>query len=73
MEDLFVEPRRVADIGRPIPSAGQRIALCRGFAEALSFYHDQLSVVFGGINARNELFGWTVARERRSSTVTGSV
>jgi hypothetical protein len=56
VQNLFIPPQRAAGLGRPVPTTEQRIAICRDFAAALIFYHDELSVVFGDINAVNELF-----------------
>jgi hypothetical protein len=56
VQNLFIDPARATWLGRPAPSTDQRLAVCRDFASALSFYHDELSVVFGDINALNELF-----------------
>ncbi|WP_424183591.1 hypothetical protein ACOBQX_16530 [Actinokineospora sp. G85] len=55
---LFIDPARLggAKIGRQVPTWEQRFRVCRDFAELLDFYHRRLRVVFGDINARNELY-----------------
>jgi hypothetical protein len=55
VQHLFVEPGRCRRIGMPVPTRDQRLAICRDFADALSFLHST-EVVFGDINAKNELF-----------------
>jgi hypothetical protein len=54
--NLFVPVERVRKVGRPVPSGRQRLELCRDFAAALAFLHDELHIVFGDINAKNELW-----------------
>jgi hypothetical protein len=54
--NLFAPIERVRRVGRPIPSDVQRLQVCRDFAAALSFLHEELGVVFGDINAKNELW-----------------
>lgn len=55
---LFIDPARLGGpkVGRQVPDWDQRLAVCRDFAELLDFYHRRLQVVFGDINARNELY-----------------
>lgn len=55
---LFIDPARLggAKVGRQVPDWDQRLTVCRDFAELLDFYHRRLRVVFGDINARNELY-----------------
>lgn len=55
---LFIDPARLggAKLGRQVPGWDDRLAVCRDFAELLDFYHRRLHVVFGDINARNELY-----------------
>lgn len=54
--NLFAPIERVRTVGRPVPSGRQRLELCRDFAKALAFLHDELHIVFGDINAKNELW-----------------
>jgi hypothetical protein len=54
--NLFAPIERVRNVGRPVPSGRQRLELCRDFAAALAFLHDELHIVFGDINAKNELW-----------------
>jgi hypothetical protein len=54
--NLFVPVERVRNVGRPVPTATQRLELARDFAGALAFLHDELDIVFGDINAKNELW-----------------
>ncbi len=57
VQHLFVEAGRCRRIGMPVPTREQRLAICRDFADALSFLHStEVDVVFGDINAKNELF-----------------
>lgn len=57
VQHLFVEAGRCRRIGMPVPTLEQRLAICRDFAGALSFLHStEVDVVFGDINAKNELF-----------------
>jgi hypothetical protein len=55
---LFVDPVRLggSKVNRQVPVWDQRLSVCRDFAELLDFYHRNLQVVFGDINARNELY-----------------
>jgi hypothetical protein len=55
---LFIDPARLGGpkVGRQVPGWDQRLTICRDFAELLDFYHRRLQVVFGDINARNELY-----------------
>jgi hypothetical protein len=55
---LFIDPARLGGpkVGRQVPDWDQRLTVCRDFAELLDFYHRRLQVVFGDINARNELY-----------------
>ncbi|OLR91456.1 hypothetical protein BJP25_01060 [Actinokineospora bangkokensis] len=55
---LFIDPTRLtgAKLNRKPPTREQRLAVCREFAELLDFFHTRLQVVFGDINARNELY-----------------
>ncbi|WP_143467215.1 hypothetical protein [Lentzea kentuckyensis] len=56
VQNLFIPPERAAELGRPKPSDEQRLRICRDFAGVLTLMHDTLGVVFGDINAMNELF-----------------
>ncbi|MFY1634749.1 hypothetical protein ACN27F_15975 [Solwaraspora sp. WMMB335] len=57
VQHLFVDPERCRRIGVTVPSPEQRLEICRDFAAALSFLHGpSVGVVFGDINAKNELF-----------------
>jgi hypothetical protein len=57
VQHLFVEIERCRRIGMPAPTLEQRLGICRDFAEILSFLHSpEVDVVFGDINAKNELF-----------------
>ena len=53
---LFIPADRVIRLGVPVASRQQRLEICRDFAGALAFLHDELDVVFGDINPRNILF-----------------
>ncbi|MCP2268702.1 hypothetical protein [Actinokineospora diospyrosa] len=53
---LFVDPSRAKRLALPTPTADERLTLCRDFAGALAFLHDELDVAFGDINHANELF-----------------
>jgi hypothetical protein len=53
---LFVPPDKAQMLDLPVPSPVQRIAICRDFAAALEFLHDDMQVVFGDVNARNALY-----------------
>ncbi|GIF73924.1 hypothetical protein [Asanoa siamensis] len=57
VQHLFVDPVRCARIGMPVPTADQRLRICRDFAGALTLLHDPaVNVAFGDINAKNELW-----------------
>ena len=56
VQNLFVAPDRARDLGRPVPDTVQRLRICRDFAAALSFFHTELSVAFGDVNPKNELY-----------------
>ncbi|WBB80599.1 hypothetical protein O7606_04200 [Micromonospora sp. WMMD882] len=56
-QHLFVDADRCRRIGMPTPTPRQRLRICRDFAAALAFLHGPpLDVVFGDLNAKNELF-----------------
>lgn len=56
VQNLFIPRDRAAELGRPTPSDEQRLRICRDFAGVLTLMHDTLGVVFGDVNAMNELF-----------------
>ena len=57
IQHLFVDPARSRRVGMPEVSPEQRLTICRDFAAALDFLHGPaMDVVFGDINAKNELF-----------------
>jgi hypothetical protein len=56
VQNLFISPELAQRIGRPVPDGNQRKRICRDFAAALTFFHHELAVAFGDINAKNELY-----------------
>lgn len=56
IQNLFIDPALAKWLGRPVPDTRQRLRICRDFAAALTFFHTELSIAFGDINARNELY-----------------
>lgn len=56
VQNLFIPVDRAAELGRPTPTDEERMRICRDFAGVLTLMHDTLEVVFGDINAMNELF-----------------
>jgi hypothetical protein len=54
--NLFVPADRMGSVGRPVPTGEERLAVCRDFAAGLSFLHERLGIVFGDVNAKNELW-----------------
>lgn len=56
VQNLFIGPDLAQNLGLPVPSPEQRLALCRDFAATVAFLHDDLRVAFGDINARNAIF-----------------
>ncbi|HJP73612.1 MAG TPA: hypothetical protein VJ914_05055 [Pseudonocardiaceae bacterium] len=56
VQNLFISPELAQRIGRPVPDNNQRKRICRDFAAALTFFHQELAVAFGDINAKNELY-----------------
>jgi hypothetical protein len=54
--NLFVQNSLLRRLGRAVPTDEQRLWLCREFARALAFYHDELEVAFGDISPNNELY-----------------
>jgi hypothetical protein len=55
VQNLFVDPEVAGRLGMPQLSMGERMAVCRDLAAALEFLHRH-GVVFGDLNAKNELF-----------------
>jgi hypothetical protein len=55
VQHLFVSPTTAAALGRLVPTADERLAICRDFASALKTLHDA-GVVFGDISPKNEIF-----------------
>lgn len=55
VQNLFVDPALAARLGMPNLSMGQRFGVCRDLAAALALLHRN-GVVFGDVNAKNELF-----------------
>jgi hypothetical protein len=55
VQNLFVDPEIAGRLGMPQLSMGERMAVCRDLAAALAFLHRN-GVVFGDLNAKNELF-----------------
>ncbi|MEU6155062.1 hypothetical protein ABZ816_34260 [Actinosynnema sp. NPDC047251] len=56
VQNLFIDEARALRVGRPVPTPEQRLRICRDFAAVLSFLHDQLKIVFGDVNPKNEVF-----------------
>ena len=55
VQNLLVPPERARLVGMPVATVEQRLAVCRDLAAALHLLH-QHNLVFGDLNARNELF-----------------
>ncbi len=55
VQNLFVAPALATRLGMPDLSMNQRFAVCRDLAAALTLLHEN-GVVFGDVNAKNELF-----------------
>jgi serine/threonine protein kinase len=55
IQNLFIDPSRAVQLGMPLMSLADRLAVCRDLALALTLLHEQ-GVVFGDVNARNVLF-----------------
>jgi hypothetical protein len=55
VQHLFIAPDRARRLHMPIPTPEQRLAVCRDFAAGMAFLH-ALGIVFGDVNAKNELF-----------------
>lgn len=55
VQNLLVTPERARVVGMPVPTVGDRLAICRDLAAALHLLHRN-NLVFGDLNARNELF-----------------
>lgn len=56
VQNLFIDPQLATRLGRPVPTDEERLRVCRDFAGGLAFMHDELGVVFGDVNAKNEVF-----------------
>jgi len=57
VQHLFVDPDRCRRIGMAVPTWEQRLEICRDLSAALTFLHGPgIDVVFGDINAKNQLF-----------------
>lgn len=55
VQNLFVDPSIAERLGMPTPNLSQRFAVCRDLAAAITLLHKH-GVVFGDLNAKNELF-----------------
>lgn len=55
VQNLFVDPSVAERVGMPTPNLSERFTVCRDLAAALAFLHKH-GVVFGDLNAKNELF-----------------
>lgn len=53
---LFIRPDKAMRLHLPTPTPNERLSVCRDFAGALAFLHDELRVAFGDINPRNAVF-----------------
>jgi hypothetical protein len=56
VQNLFIDPARALQLGRPAPTAEQRLRICRDFAGGLAFLHRELKIVIGDINPKNAVF-----------------
>jgi hypothetical protein len=56
IQNLFIPEALAKRIGRPVLQLPERLAVCRDFAAALSFLHNEMRVVFGDINPRNAVY-----------------
>lgn len=54
-QNLLVDPALARRVGMPVPTAEQRLAICRDLAAAVHLVH-RLDLVIGDINPRNALF-----------------
>lgn len=52
---LFIAPDRAQWLHMPVPAPEERLAVCRDLAAGMAFLHE-LGIVFGDVNAKNELF-----------------
>lgn len=52
---LFIPPERAENLGFPLVTTNQRLALCGAYAAALNFLHER-SIVFGDISSKNGLW-----------------
>lgn len=55
VQNLLVPPARAQLVGMPVPTVRQRLDICHDLAAALHQLHRH-NLVFGDLNARNELF-----------------
>jgi DNA-binding helix-hairpin-helix protein with protein kinase domain len=55
VQNLFVDPDLACRLGMPRVSMGERFGVCRDLAAGLALLHRH-GVVFGDVNAKNELF-----------------
>lgn len=55
VQNLLVPGDRARLVGMPVPTAEERLTICRDLAAALHLLHRH-NLVFGDLNARNELF-----------------
>jgi len=55
VQNLFVDPALATRLGMPSLTSAQRFGVCRDLAAALALLHEN-GVVFGDINAKNELY-----------------
>ena len=55
VQSLFIGPELAARAGLAFPDTTERLAVCRDLAGALALLHEN-GLVFGDINAKNELF-----------------
>jgi hypothetical protein len=58
-QNLFIESDRCRWLGRPDPNVEQRLRVCRDFAGALRYLHDELDLMFGDISSTNEVYRLT--------------
>ena len=56
VQNLFIDPVRARQLGRPAPTDEQRLRICRDFAGGLAFLHRELKIVVGDINPKNAVF-----------------
>jgi hypothetical protein len=56
VQNLFIRPEVARWLGRPDPDVEQRLRVCRDFAGALRYLHDELNFMFGDISSTNEVY-----------------